>query len=171
MRCLIGEDDLEVIAILEGDEKFELDGLLALALNLLADERLSTVGIMDVAAAVQYIEHLSGLGDGAEQGVVAALALLLAVEAHGGAFSKAARADHRAVEIQRQARRPQGGEALQHQPTQQALQRSNALGIGTGQAATDRGHIRQALQPHHAFHHRVIGIEAQVTTAKAQPLA
>jgi hypothetical protein len=51
-------------------------------LDARADEGLGAVGVLHVAAAVQQIKHLGGLGDGAEQGVVAALTLLLAIETY-----------------------------------------------------------------------------------------
>ena len=40
----------------------------------------SSMGVMDVAGTMQHIEHLAGLGDRAEERVVAALPLLLAVK-------------------------------------------------------------------------------------------
>ena len=63
------------------------------------DEGVGAVGVVDVSGSVVHVEHLVGLGDGAEQGVVAARTFLLLVEPHGGAFGMAPGAQHRPVEV------------------------------------------------------------------------
>ena len=90
------------------------------------DERLGAVGIVHVARAVEHREHLAGLGHGAVQRVVAALSLLL-VEADGGAFGAPPGAEHRAVEIEREARGGQHGEPIEHQLGAQRLEPFDAL--------------------------------------------
>src|SRR5262249_11862005 len=72
------------------------------------DELLGTVGVMNVAGAMMDIKHLPGLSDRTEQGIVAALPLLLAIEAHCRAFSVAAGPDHRAIEVQSDAAKVEG---------------------------------------------------------------
>ena len=49
---------------------------------------------------MKHIEHLSGLSHRAEQGIVAALPLLLFVEAERCALGRTAGADHRTVKVQ-----------------------------------------------------------------------
>ena len=64
------------------------------------DEGVGAVGVVDVSGPMVHVEHLVGLGDGAEQGVVAACPFLVLVEPHGGAFGMAPGAQHRPVEAQ-----------------------------------------------------------------------
>jgi len=108
---------------------------------------------------MQHIDHLGGLGDRAEQRIVAELALLLAVEAHRRAIGGAIRADHRAIEVQREDLWRQGE---QHQLAQQLLQGGYTLGIRAGQGAANGGHIGQALEVYHALDERVVRTVAQL---------
>ena len=65
------------------------------------DECTGSVGVVHVARAVMSVEDLAGLGDGCEQRVVAAPALLLLVVSDCGALGMALGAQHRAVEVER----------------------------------------------------------------------
>jgi hypothetical protein len=73
------------------------------------DELTSPVGIVDVAGAVEEVEHLAGLGDGAEQGIVAAGPLAFLVVADRGALGPPAGGLDRAVEVQGDAGQAQSG--------------------------------------------------------------
>ena len=86
---------------------------LAHGLNAGPNERLGPVRVVDVAGAVQEVEHLGGLGQGAEERVVAAGALALLVVADGGALGVAAGGLHRAVEVQGDPGQSQGAQAGQ----------------------------------------------------------
>jgi hypothetical protein len=58
------------------------------------------IGIMDIARPMKKIQKLSGLCDGAKQGVVAAGALLVLVEPHRRALGVALGGLNRTIEIQ-----------------------------------------------------------------------
>src|SRR6202163_1450642 len=133
------------------------------------DEVLGTVGIVNVTRSVVDIEDLTGLRYRAEQRIVAALALLVAIEPDGGALGIAAGGDHRAVEIHRQATQTESGQPLSNELPAQLPQSRHSLEIGRGQQTTDGGHIRQALQAQHSLHHGIIAVVPQITElAKAQ---
>ena len=74
------------------------------------------MGVMDIAGTMQHIEHLTGLGDRAEERIIAALPLLLAVKSYCRALGAFACADHRAIEVERHARKPKG-----HKPANDPL--------------------------------------------------
>ena len=82
------------------------------------DKVLGTLGVMDIPGAMQHIEHLTGLRHGAKEGVITALALLLAVKPHRRALGKARGAQYRAIEIERHP-----GECQCHQPCDNHLEK------------------------------------------------
>ncbi len=90
-------------------------------LDAMADELFGAIGIMHITGAVEHCEYLASLGDSTEEGIIAALSLFLAVEADGGTFGKAARADDRAVEVQRDGAQVERHQSLQYHLPQQAL--------------------------------------------------
>ena len=92
-----------------------------------------------------HVEHLVGLSDGAEQWVVAARALLRLVEPHGGAFGMAPGAQHRPVEVERDACEPFGLQALEDHRCRLGADVSDAALVGTAERAADGGHVRQSL--------------------------
>ena len=106
-----------------------------------------------------HVEHLVGLGDGAEQGVVAARAFLLLVEPDCGAFGVACGAEHRPVEVEGDAREPLGHQALDDHCCRLGAYVADALCIGAGERAAHRGHVRQSLQAEYALDHLVIAVQ------------
>ena len=111
------------------------------------DECARAVGVVHVAGAVVSVEDLTGLGDGGEQGVVAALSFLLLVVSDGGAFGMALGAEHRAVEVERDSREAMVGEALEHEAAVECAQPLDAGRIGGAQSPADggdRGEVSQA---------------------------
>jgi hypothetical protein len=79
------------------------------------------------------------------------------------AVPSAAGPDHRAIEVERDALKPQHDQPLQDHLAQQCGEPLHALGIGPGQRSAERRYIRQPVQPEHPFHQRVIGIVADIT--------
>ena len=73
------------------------------------------MGVVDVARAVQEIEDLTGLGDGAEQGIVTAGPFLLLVEAHGRPFRVPHRGLNGAIEVQGDPRQGQLRQTLEEE--------------------------------------------------------
>src|SRR3989304_8798861 len=74
-------------------------------------EELCNAGV-DVAGSVQEVEHLGGLGDGTEEGVVAAGALTFLLVTDGAALGVPAGGWHGAVEVQGDTGQSQAGQAL-----------------------------------------------------------
>ena len=109
------------------------------------------LGVVHVAGAVESVEDLAGLGDGCEQGVVAALAFLLFVESDGGALGVALGAEYRAVEVEGDAHEALLGEALEHEATVECAQPLDAGGIGGAQSPADGGDGGEVSQAHGAF--------------------
>jgi len=132
-------------------------------LNAVADKGLGAVGIVDVAGSVEHIEHLTGLGDGTEQGIVAALALFLAVETDGGPLGKAAGTDDGAIEVERDGAQFQRRQSVQHHLPEQALELRHAFVIGAREGTADGGHIGEAFETGHPLDHRIVRIETQLT--------
>ena len=135
------------------------------------DECARAVGVVHVAGAVVSVEDLTGLGDGGEQGVVAALSFLLLVVSDGGAFGMALGAEHRAVEVERDSREAMVGEALEHEAAVECAQPLDAGRIGGAQSPADGGDRGEVSQAHGAFDHVVVGVVvdiAQVTKAEQQ---
>ena len=127
------------------------------------NEIAGAVRIVNVAGAEEEVEDLSGLGDGTEQRVVAALAFLLAVEADGGAFCPAVGAEHRAVEVESEAAQWKSREALQHQTAKQVPQFVDHRLCDLGQDSADRGDMRKTAQLEQAQDERVVVVEAGVS--------
>jgi len=133
------------------------------------DEGLGTIGIMHVTGTMPDIEDLSGLGDGAKQGIVTALPFLLPVKADGRAFGEPASRQYRAVEVQCDARKPQTAELIQSPLPAKATQMGDTGVIQSRQCPTDGSHIRQTFQPQQAAHHGVVLVVAHILqSAQAQ---
>ena len=109
-----------------------------------------------------HIEYLAGLGHGAKQRIVAALAFLLAVKAHGRAFGETPGGQHRAVEVERHAGKAKNAQLLEHSLPTEPAQQGNAAGILARQGPTDSGHIRQALNAQQAVHHGIVMVVAHI---------
>ena len=90
-------------------------------LDTVQNERLCAIGIMHIARAVQYIEHLPGLSDSTEQRIIAALPLLLFVEADRSALGGAAGANHGTIKVQREASQSKRLNAIENQGAQYYL--------------------------------------------------
>lgn len=133
------------------------------------DEILRAVGIMDVAGSVVKVEDLSGLGDGAEERIVAPLALLAAVEADGCSLGPAAGPEDRSVEVEGDSTELESRQALTHEIPAELAQSIDAVLLDLRQSPTDGGDIGQSAQAQQAQNHRIVPIEghfAQLTVAQ-----
>jgi hypothetical protein len=110
------------------------------------DEGLRTVGIMDVARALQKSEDLAGLGDSAKQGIITPLAFLFAVEADGGPFRIAIGAEHRAIEVEGDPSQSQGGEPHQYQSAEEAPKAAHTFFVRARQHPRQRGDVWQTRE-------------------------
>lgn len=113
-------------------------------LNAFQNELLGTVRIVNVTGAEEEVENLASLGHGAEQGVVAPLPLLLAIEADRCAFSPPIGAEHRAVEVKGDSAWSKALESLQNQTPQEPAQLVEHGRCDLGQDPADRSDMRQA---------------------------
>lgn len=118
-------------------------------------------GIVDVARAMEEVEYLAGLSDGAEQRIVGAVALALLVEADGGAFRSAAGGLDRAVEVERDSAEVCQAQSIEDQGAKEAAGFVRALGVGTGERAADGGDIGETGQTQKPSDHRIVLVEAQ----------
>ena len=126
------------------------------------DERLGTIGVMHVTGTMPDTEDLSGLDDGAKQGIVTALPFLLPIKADGRAFGEPASRKNRAVEVQCDAGKPQTTELIQSPLPAKATQIGDTGVIQSRQCPTDGSHIRQMFQPQQAAHHGVVLVVAHI---------
>lgn len=115
--------------------------------------------------AVPDIEHLAGLGNAAEQRVVAALAFLLAIEAYCAALGKAPGGNDRAVEVQGDPCQAQGPQSRAHQLAIDLAQLLDTARVHPGQGAAHRGDIRQARDPQQALHQWIVLVITHVLQA------
>ena len=122
------------------------------------DVGLGAVGVMDVAGAMPGIEHLAGLGQGAEQWVVAALTLLLAVEAHCRAICETAGGECRATEIQSDAGQTQITNSLQSLLPVESAQLVHTPVVHPRLRTADRRHIRQTIKSRQVAHDGVLPV-------------
>src|SRR5215210_2808884 len=136
--------------------------VLAHVLDAGEDELLGSVGVMDIARAMMDIEHLSGLSNCAEQGVVAALALLQALEAYSCAFAVAAGSNHRAIEVQGHAPQTEKGQPILDRLPIQLSDLRNAASVCRREQATHGGDIGQTIEPQNPLHHGVITVVAGI---------
>ena len=120
------------------------------------------MGIMDVAGTMQHIEHLAGLGDRAEERIIAALPLLLAVEPYGRALGRFPCADHRAIEVERHAREPKGHQPCHNPLPHESQQALCAFRVRPRQSPRQRGDIRQTAQAERPQDQGVIRIVAHI---------
>ena len=93
---------------------------------------MGAIGVMHIAGPVPDIEDLPGLGDGAEQGIVATLALLPGVEPDRRAFGEVAGGQHRAVEVRCDTDLAQLGELGQDTLTAEMRRRATTLNSCSG---------------------------------------
>lgn len=117
---------------------------------------------MHVAGTVRQVEDLAGLGDGAQQRVVASLASPLVVKAHGNAFCEAAGGLHDAVEVQRQHGQPENPEPLQYQRPHRVPAALHATFVGCGEGPRYRARVRQGTQAQDPQHQGIVPIVAGV---------
>jgi len=125
------------------------------------DEGTGADGIVDVARAMEEVEYLAGLSDGAEQRIVGAIALALLVEPDGGAFSGAAGGLDRAVEVQRDSPEARQAQSIEDQGAKEAAAFVRAVGVGTGERAADGGDIGETGQTQQPSDHWIVFVEAQ----------
>ena len=111
-----------------------------------------------MTGAVQEVEHLGSLGDGAEQGIVAAGPLALLVVADGGAFGVSAGGLHRAVKVQGDAEQSQALQPVEAQVHQQAAEVIDALFVSLLEHPAQGGYVGQAPQAQDAFDQRVVQV-------------
>jgi hypothetical protein len=126
------------------------------------DELPGPVGVVDVSGAVQEIQHLSGLGQGAEQRIVTAGPFLLLVEPHGGPFGTSAGGLHRAVEVQGDAGKVELTEPLENQILQQRAEMADGGGVHLAEHSAEGGHVGQAFRAQQAFHQGLVTVAAAV---------
>ena len=118
---------------------------------------------MDVSGPMVHVEHFVGLGDGAEQRVVAACALLRLVESHRRSFGVTPGAQHRPVEVEGDAREPFAHQALDnHRPRLGADVADTAL-VGTAERAADGEYVGQSLQAEHPLDQLIITVVVEVS--------
>ena len=76
---------------------------------------------------------------------------------------------HGAVEVERDPRQAEGGQALKEHLSKQPAEVVHALGIGVLEHAADRGHIGQTFEAEQPLDHRIVAIRSAVAQfAKAQ---
>ena len=112
-------------------------------IDALDDEVRRAVGIVDVAGPVEHVEHLAGLRDRAQQGVVAAVAFALLVVADRRPLRVPPSALHGAVEVQRDGGQVELGEAVENQLSHQGPEPVHAAVGGRAQGPRDGGHVGQ----------------------------
>jgi hypothetical protein len=111
---------------------------------------------------MQHIEHLAGLGDRAEERIIATLPLLLAVEPHRRALGRFPCADHRAIEVERHARESKGHKPGHDPLSHECLQALCALCVRLRQSPRQRGDIRQTTQAERPHDQGVIRVVAYI---------
>jgi hypothetical protein len=118
---------------------------------------------MDIPGPMMNIEDLAGLGYRAEQRVVAALALLAAVESNSGPFGPPAGAEDRAIEVEGDSPQTERRQTIQNKlPTESAQLRDTVLANRRQQAA-DRGHVGQSRQAEYSVDHGVVAIVTEIS--------
>ncbi len=129
------------------------------------DELLGSAGIMDIARPMKEVQYLSCLRDGAEQRIVTSSSLLPFVEAHGSALSPPRRRLHRAVKVERDARKGRHLQTSEYLCRHQTSQRCD-LAVGRiTQHATEGGFVSDPAHAQHSFHQGIILIAGDVTQA------
>ena len=97
------------------------------------------------------------------RGVVAACTFLLLVEPHGGAFGVTPGAQHRPVEVERDAREPLGHQALDDHRRRFDADVADAAFVGTAERVADGGHVGQSLQAEHSLDQLIITVVLEVS--------
>ena len=133
--------------------------------DAILDEGLGSIGVMHIAGSMPHIQYLTCLGHSTEQRVIAALAFLLAIEAHCRAFGKSPGRNHRAIEIQGYTSQALKGQPIRYQLPMELTQIINTPGVHPGQCPTDCGDIRQAGNSEQSSHHRIILVITQILQA------
>lgn len=133
------------------------------SVNASANQFASSVGIMDISRSMVKVENLPGLGYGTKQRVVAALALLLPVEAHGGSFGMSTGSEDGAIEIQSHAAKLERGQAVEDDFASQQAESANGLGADRAEHSADRGDIGKFLESQHAKDHGILAIVIDIS--------
>ena len=128
----------------------------------LADELDGTVGVVDVAAAMQNIEDLPALSDRTEQGVVAALAFLALVEAAGDSLGAALGGNDAAIEIQSDPAEGFLSQTFENDFAHQILEFGYGPLVGAIEHAADRRYARNRSHAQDALDDRVVAIEIDI---------
>ena len=128
------------------------------SVDALEDKLPRTTGVVHVAGSVQDIEDLTGLRDGAKQGIVTALTFLFAIEADRRALSMSAGAEHGAIEVERHARGLKGLQAVEDEVTSELLKPLDGLDTDRAKGSAESGNMRQALETEEPQDHRVIAV-------------
>lgn len=99
---------------------------------------------MDVAAAMQHVENLTGLGERAEKRIVASRSLLL-VEARSRPLGPSSGRDHAAVEVEREGSESFSGDTLEDDVPVLRLKFGYGLRVAVLEHAADGRNARQPL--------------------------
>lgn len=150
----------------EGGIEADLDvnaGKAALDLaDTVEDEEDGTVGVVDVAGAVEEVEDLAGLGDGTEEGVIAASTLFLFVEADGGTLGVPPGGTDRAVEVEGESGGEPGHETIEDEVFEETPKAVDTGPIRLGEGTAEGGDIGKAVEAEEAKDHGVAVVEAGV---------
>jgi len=124
---------------------------------------------MHIAAALQHVENLAGLCDGAKQRVITARAFLGFVETDRRALGMASGRKHAAIEVQRQRGRLEDFQPIQHQILRARLHLGDRALVEPGQQSAERRHAGHLPKTQRAQNHRIILIILHVAqSVKAQ---
>ena len=157
-----GDDGVTEEGGIEAD--LEVDaGKAALDLaDTVEDEEDGAVGVVDVAGSVEEVEDLAGLGDGTEEGVVAAGAFFLFVEADGGPLGVPLGGTNGAVEVEGESGGEPGHETIEDEVFEETLEAVHAGAVRLGEGAAEGGDIGKAGESEEAKDHGVAVVEAGV---------
>ena len=147
------EPDLDLSA---GQEALDLA-------DTVEDEEDGAVGVVDVPWAVEEVEDLTGLSDGAEEGVVASSSLFHLVEADGGSLGVPAGGVHGAVEVEGEPWGLPRDEAVQNEGAEESAEALDTVGTGFGEGTADGGDIGEAREAEEPEDHGILVIVAGVT--------
>ncbi len=121
------------------------------------------VRVVDVAGAVQEVEHLAGLGDGAEQrDSSCARPSSFLVVADGRALGVAHGGLDRAVEVEGEAGDAEGAQPIETELAAKSAQARDGACVDRSEHAADGRDVGQAAQAEDALHHGIVAIEADI---------
>jgi hypothetical protein len=112
---------------------------------------------------MEEVEDLSGLGNGAEEGVVASGSLSLFVEADGGSLGVPAGRVDGAVKVDGESGGLPGGEAVEDEVAEEPAEALDTVRVSLGEGTADGGDIGEALEAEESEDHGVLVVEAGVT--------